>query len=89
METQIKEKKGVTFAHILTVLAIIIIPLVIWGFNMEKQSLQINFNTKEIQRGRLDFREFKKETENSYLKILTKLHNIELILKDKQDKKDK
>ena len=88
METQIKEKKGVTFAHILIVLGSIIIPLILWGINVENRFVQVNFNTKEIQRGQLNFREFKKETENSYLKILTKLHNIELILKDKQDKKD-
>ncbi len=79
-------KNQVTFGHILTVLAIIIIPLILWGINVENRFEQVNFNTKEIQKGRIDFKEYQKENENNYDLILDKLHSIELMLKDKKDR---
>jgi hypothetical protein len=41
-------KKQVTFGHILTILAIIILPLLAWGINTERRFEKVIENSKEI-----------------------------------------
>ena len=82
--------KQVTFSHILTILAIIVIPLMVWGINVEVRNNEQDskiFNNKE------DISEVKKDTkimvgliQMNHDETMKGLHNIELQLKDKEDR---
>ena len=82
--------KQITFGHILTILSIIVIPLIVWGVNVEVRNKAQNsaiLNNKE------DITEVKRDTkvmvgliQMNHDETMKGLHNIELQLKDKKDR---
>lgn len=79
-------KNQVTFSHILAILAVLVIPLFIWGVNVEKRFEKTITNSEKIKVLKQDLKETKQSTEDKYDKILEKLQDIELQLKDKKDR---
>jgi hypothetical protein len=82
--------KQVTFGHILSFLAIIIIPLLIWGVNLEVRDSR---QDKDIFNNKEDITEIKEDTrimveliQMNHNETMKGLHNIELQLKDKKDR---
>ena len=79
-------KKQVTFGHILTILAIIIIPLMVWGINVERRFEQVIDNTTEIKELKTEKKEMNNIISENHEEVMNGLHNIELQLKDKKDR---
>lgn len=79
-------KNNVNFGHILTILAIIVIPLIIWAVNVEKRFEQVLTNAKEIEVLKTNQKEQRSENQNNHDEVMTQLHQIELQLKDKKDR---
>lgn len=82
--------KQVTFGHILTILAIIIIPLFLWGVNVErrneKQTADISNNTEDIKENKKDKKIMLEIIQNNHNETMKGIHSIDLQLKDKQDR---
>lgn len=85
MKAETKENK-VTFGHLLIVLIGIIVPLIIWGTSVERSKDKVRTNSEDIRNLRFEYKDTKKTTNSKFDLIIEKLHGIELILKDKQDK---
>jgi len=79
-------KNQVTFGHVLTVLAIIVLPLLLWGINVEKRLEKVINNSEEIKLLKTELKDSKKSNQDNFDEVLEKLHNIELVLKDKKDR---
>lgn len=78
--------KQVTFGHILTILGIIVLPLIIWGINVERRFERVIINTAEIEVLKVNQTKFRGIIQNNHLQIMGQLHLIELQLKDKKDR---
>ena len=78
--------KQVTFGHILTILAVIIVPLFVWGVNVERRFEQVISNTSDVKSIEKDVKVLQENTNENYIKILKELTEIKLELKDKQDR---
>lgn len=78
--------KTVTFGHILTVLAIIIIPLMVWGINVERRFEHVITNSNSINGLEKDVKSLQEDNNKNYIKILQELTEIKLELKDKKDR---
>jgi cell division protein YceG involved in septum cleavage len=78
--------KTVTFGHILTILAIIIIPLFIWGINVEVKLEQVNDNSEDIIELKKDSKLTNIIMQKNHIEVMKQLHNIELQVKDKKDR---
>lgn len=78
--------KTVTFGHILTILAIIIIPLFIWGINVEVKLEQVNDNSEDIVELKKDSKLTNIIMQKNHIEVMKQLHNIELQVKDKKDR---
>jgi len=81
-----KMNKQVTFGHILTILAVIIVPLFVWGVNVERRFEQVISNTSDVKSIEKDVKVLQENTNENYIKILKELTEIKLELKDKQDR---
>ena len=89
-----KMKNQVTFGHLLTIITGILIPFLVWMNNLEVKTQQIIHNKQEIEIVKAEVkeeREAREEIEKSILilntQILNKLHDIELKLENKQNRK--
>ncbi len=71
--------KEVTFGNILAILASIIIPLIVWGVSVETRFSKVVENTEDVI-------ELKFDTKENHKEVMAKLHEIDLKLKDKQDR---
>ncbi len=87
-------KKQVTFGHILTILAIIIVPLFVWGVNVERRFEKVIVNSEDVKENKSNIKNIqiqlseKEVSDNAnFILVLEKLHSIELQIKDKQDRK--
>ena len=87
-------RKQVTFGHILTILSIIIVPLFVWGVNVERRFEKVITNSEDVQQNEASIKEIqtqlskKEESDNAnFILVLEKLHDIELQMKDKQNRK--
>lgn len=78
--------KQVTFGHVLSILAILVFPLIIWGVSIETRFKQVIENTKDIDAVTIDLNSNHQKVETNHLEIMVQLHNIELQLKDKKDR---
>ncbi|MCP4083254.1 MAG: hypothetical protein GY743_23790 [Planctomycetaceae bacterium] len=78
--------KQITFGHILTILGIIIIPLIIWGINVEKRFVKVIENTQDIEVLKVDYKSSSKAIQRNHNEVMYGLHKIELQLKDKKDR---
>ena len=78
--------KQVTFSHILTILAIIVIPLMIWGVNVEKRFEKVIENTSDINTLQMYSKDSEKTIQKNHIEVMKQLHNIELQLKDKKNR---
>lgn len=78
--------KQVTFGHILTILAVIVIPLMVWGVNVERRFEHVIDNSKEIQTLKEYTLKSSEKTQLNHDEVMGQLHNIELQLKDKKDR---
>ena len=79
-------KNQVTFGHLLALLIGIIIPIIIWGSNVERRFEQVIHNTEDIEVLKNDLKETSKTNQENFDKVFEYLHNIELELKDKKDR---
>jgi hypothetical protein len=79
--------KEVTFGHVLTIFSIIVIPLLIWGVNVEVSIERFNSYKEDI----IYLRESQNRTyeiiNKNQIEILNKLQEMELQLKDKENRK--
>lgn len=78
--------KQVTFGHILSFLAIIVIPLLIWGFRVESGLGQTRNNTEDIIELKKDSKLTNIIMQKNHIEVMKGLHNIELQVKDKKDR---
>lgn len=78
--------KQVTFGHILSFLAIIVIPLLIWGFRVESGLSDIKNNSIDIIELKKDSRLTNIIMQKNHIEVMKGLHNIELQVKDKKDR---
>ncbi len=78
--------KQVTFGHILTILTIIIIPLMIWGVNVERRFEKVIQNTSNIKSLEMYSKDSEETIQKYHIEVMEQLHNIELQLKDKKDR---
>ena len=78
--------KQVTFGHILTILSIIIIPLFIWGINVQVQLKQVEDNSEDIIELKKDSKLTNIIMQKNHIEVMKQLHNIELQVKDKEDR---
>lgn len=79
-------KNQVTFGHLIALLVGIILPVIIWGANVERRFEQVIHNTKDIELLQKDLKEASDKNQENFNKVFEYLHNIELELKDKKDK---
>ena len=79
-------KNQVTFSHVLVIMSIIVIPLLLWGVNVEIDLGKVKGNTKDIIENRAEIKDIKKQTNDKFDKILQELQDIKLQLKDKKDR---
>jgi len=85
----------------LTILAVVIIPLSVWGVNVEKKFVEtkkdINTNSKGLLSQKKEIADIEKEfkskvrylngvQEKNHKEVMIGLHNIQLQLKDKKDR---
>ena len=80
------KEQQVTFGHILTILAVLIIPLVIWGATIESRFEQVKTNKTNIEKLERVDTDSAIERKKNHEEVMDLLHRIELQLKDKQDK---
>jgi len=78
--------KQVTFGHILTILSIIVIPLMVWGVNVERRFEQVIDNANDIESITIELNGSRDDIQTNHLEVMKQLHNIELQLKDKKDR---
>lgn len=76
----------VTFGQIIAVFSAIVIPLFIWGVSVEKTKEKVKDNAGAIETLKQEFKESNRTNQNNFDKVLSKLHSIELVLKDKKDR---
>ncbi len=74
-------KTNLNVGHAIALLVGILIPIIVWGVNIEKRFVQVDINSKDIVK-------LKQENKEVFGEIRDKLHNIELSLKDKKDKEE-
>lgn len=79
--------KEVTFGNILALLAVIVIPLIIWGVSVEKRFEQVTTNNNNIVTITLDSKEDREKMQENHDEVIEELHLIKLELKDKADRK--
>lgn len=86
----LKMKNQVTFGHLLTIMAIFVIPFAIWIKNVEvrftehKQKIEsVQSEQKDIQ---IQIKDIQKNQNENYVKILEKLRIIELKVENKKDR---
>lgn len=83
-------KKQLNVSHLIALTIGIIIPLVIWGGTVEKRfvktTVKIENNIDNINFLKKDLKDLSTSNQINFEKVLSKLHNIELSLKDKKDK---
>lgn len=80
--------KEVTFGHVMALLSILVVPLIIWGVNVETR-LERNKTDRE------DIRYLKENQSRTYdiinknqLELMSELSEIRIQLKDKENRKD-
>lgn len=84
----IEMNKQVTFGHVLTIVSIIVIPLLIWGVNVEVRFERLDKYREDI----IYLKESQARTyeviNKNQLEIISKLQELELQLKDKENRKN-
>jgi len=78
--------KQVNFGHILGLLSVIVIPLLIWGINVERRFEHVIINTKDINTVTGIILSNQKRIQDNHDEVMTGLHIIELQVKDKKDR---
>jgi len=78
--------KTVTFGHILTVLAIIIIPLMVWGINVERRFEHVITNSEDINELKINYIQSSNVIQKNHIEVMEQFHKLELQLKDKEDR---
>jgi hypothetical protein len=78
--------KQVTFGHILSFLAIIVIPLLVWGFRVES-------GLNEVQHNSVDIKILKEESkvtniiiQKNHVEVMKQFTDVKLQIKDKKDR---
>lgn len=79
-------KKELTFTNLITILGIIIIPLIIWGKNVETRLEHVPVNAEQIIEIKRELKDIKDTTQENHEELIELLHKIELQLKDKEDR---
>lgn len=79
-------KRQVTFGHILTILSIIIIPLMVWGVNVERRFEQVISNTEDIKKLENNSGDLMSLILENHKETMEGIHSLELQLKDKKDR---
>lgn len=78
--------KQPTFGQIATLLSMIVIPLIIWGVNVERRFETVIDNKQEIQALKVNFGNLIHDMNDNHEEEMKKLHLIELQLKDKKNR---
>jgi len=78
--------KQVNFGHILGLLSVFVIPLLIWGINVERRFEHVIINTKDINTVTGIILSNQKRIQDNHDEVMTGLHIIELQVKDKKDR---
>jgi|TARA_R110000851_G_scaffold3153_1_gene12866 uncharacterized membrane protein len=76
----------VNFSHLIAVIIGILIPTVIWGVSVETRFEKVYSNSEDIVTLKEDLKELSKNNQINFDKVLVKLHDIDLSLKDKKDR---
>ncbi len=80
-------EKQVTFGHIMTLLSVIVIPLIIWGVNVEKRLETPTMNKEAITEIKADIKSSQNTNQKNFDKVIKQLNDIKLEMKDKEDRK--
>ena len=78
--------KQVTFGHILTILAMIIIPLFLWGVNVERRFEQVIDNKESVLENAINIKSVNIQMQENHDEQMKATHRIELLLTDKADR---
>tara|TARA_R110000823_G_scaffold296572_1_gene416567 strand:+ start:354 stop:596 length:243 start_codon:yes stop_codon:yes gene_type:complete len=79
-------KTQVNFTHLIALIIGILIPAVVWGVSVETRFEKVYNNTDDIVVLKGDLKELYKDNQINFDKVLVKLHDIDLSLKDKKDR---
>ena len=79
-------QKQVTFGHILSILAIIVLPLLVWGINVETRFEKVIENSNNINIIKIEQKENSLLVNENYIEIIKQLNRIELKVNDKKDR---
>ena len=72
--------KQVTFGNILTILAIIIIPLFLWGVNVERRFEQTINNTEDIQSLQIQGRDMKDLIQKNQIEVIEGISELKVLI---------
>lgn len=79
-------KNQVNFGHLLALFVGILIPVIIWGVNVERRFEQVIDNATDVNNIKSRFDRKEASNQENFDKVMDKLHDIELQLKDKEDR---
>ena len=68
----------VTFGHLLTVLAVILIPLLVWGVSIENRFEQVIDNTADIQEIKQTDKELETQMDKNHSEVMKVLLEIKV-----------
>lgn len=79
-------KNQVTFGHLLTIVSILVIPLIVWGVNVESRFQQVIYNKESVQENTINIKSVNIQMQENHEEQMKATHRIELLLTDKVDK---
>ena len=86
-------KNQITFTHLTIIMSILIIPLILWGRNIETRFEQPPQNKLDIENNKVlinkiqdQLTQKEKSDNKNFILVLEKLHDIELKVVNKKDR---
>lgn len=80
-------KNQVTFVHLLTIVSVLIIPLIIWGVDVESRFQQVIYNKKGVKENTINIKSDRIQMQKNHEEQMRATHRIELLLTNKADRK--
>lgn len=72
--------------HVIAIVVGVLIPLIVWAVTVEKRLEKVSYNHEEIKAIKAEIKDNKLVNQENFDKVLEKLQDIQLQLKDKADK---
>lgn len=80
--------KEVTFGHVMALLSILVIPLIIWGVNVETRLERNKMDREDIKYLKENQSRTYEVIHNNQLELMNELGEIRVELKDKENRKN-